>query len=253
MKELMTLSEISMKFGEMKVLNNINLQIYENRIHSIIGPNGAGKTTLFNVLCGIYKPYRGNINYLCRDITGIKPNMLPKIGISRSYQITNIFPELNVIENIRLGVQALSNKNFNFWTTPKEKDEILKKAEEICENIGLLPKALRYAYSLSHGEQRVLELGIALAANPKILLLDEPTSGMAPSEVKKMLDLILNLAGVGIAILLVEHNMRLVMAISDFISVLHQGQIIAEGLPAQISADKNVRKAYLGERIDAYS
>lgn len=235
------------EFGALVAVANVSIKVRENTIHSIIGPNGAGKTTFFNLLSGNLEPSSGRIMYNGRDITRLPLHRTAHIGIGRSFQITNIFPNLTVLENVRLACQALGSHNFRLLQHHKSFPEYEQRAWEVIKRVGLEKEALFPARTLPHGGQRKLELAIILAPDPEVLLLDEPTAGMAAEQVPELINLIRQIQQAGNkTVLLVEHNMNVVMSISDFITVIHQGQVLAEGTPAEIAANEVVQGAYLG-------
>jgi branched-chain amino acid transport system ATP-binding protein len=233
-------------FGGLMAVRDVNLRIEEGKLHSVIGPNGAGKTTLFSMLSGHLPVSKGKIFFKGRDVTGMRPDRLSHLGIGRSFQLTNVFPELTVLENVRLAVQSRTRYGFKLFHHVLGFLEFLRRAMEILEEIGLAGKAKRKASELSHGDQRVLELGISLATQPDLLLLDEPTSGMSPEETTNMMRFIRHI-GDQITVVLIEHDMKVVMAVSDRITVLNMGEVIAEGTPAEIRESPEVKKAYLGD------
>ncbi len=224
------------------------MQVLDGALHSIIGPNGAGKTTLFNLLSGNLRPTRGRVIFQGRDITGLPLHRTAHLGIGRSFQITNIFPSLTVLENVRLAAQALGGDNFKLFRHYEHFSTYIDRALEVIAQVGLGGKELVPANALPHGDKRKLELAILLAPDPKLLLLDEPTAGMASEQVPALMEAIdsIRRAG-GKTILLVEHNMNVVMHVSDFVTVMHRGRVLAEGTPAEIAADERVQQAYLGQ------
>jgi ABC-type branched-subunit amino acid transport system ATPase component/ABC-type branched-subunit amino acid transport system substrate-binding protein len=235
------------EFGALVAVANVSIKVQPNTIHSIIGPNGAGKTTFFNLLSGNLEPTSGRVFFKGRDITRLPLHRTAHLGIGRSFQITNIFPNLTVLENIRLACQALGKDNFKFLTSHRRYDRYEQRAWEVIHQVGLAKEALMLARVLPHGGQRKLELGMILAPDPEVLLLDEPTAGMAAEQVPELIELIQGIQEAGNkTVLLVEHNMNVVMSISDAITVMHQGQVLAEGTPAEIAANEVVQSAYLG-------
>lgn len=235
------------RFGALVAVDNVSIQVCANTLHSIIGPNGAGKTTLFNLLSGNLEPTNGRVYFKGRDITHQPVHRSIHMGIGRSFQITNIFSNLTVFENIRLACQALGKENFQFWRHVKNIHQYEKRTLEVLEQVGLASRAFQFARTLPHGDQRKLELGMILAPDPEVLLLDEPTAGMAAEQVPELIQLIQQIQEAGNkTVMLVEHNMNVVMSVSDKITVMHLGQVLAEGKPADISANKNVQDAYLG-------
>lgn len=243
--------DLSRHFGGLKAVEGVDLWIRSGDLHSVIGPNGAGKTTLFNLLSGSMPPTRGQIFLRGEDITGIAPHQLAHMGVGRSYQITNIFPSLTVFENVRLSAQSLGQDNFKLLTAATEFNAYEDKAHEVLEETGLAGDATTQAGNLTHGDKRKLELAILLAQDLDIWLLDEPTSGLASEQVPQFMALIDRMRKeADKTVVLVEHKMDVVMSLSDRISVMHQGQLLAEGTPDEIRNDADVRKAYLGELLD---
>lgn len=235
------------EFGALVAVANVSIKVRPGTIHSIIGPNGAGKTTFFNLLSGNLEPTSGRVVFKGRDITNLPIYRTAHLGIGRSFQITNIFPNLTVLENIRLACQALGKGNFAMMSSPHRYSQYEERARDVIRQVGLEQEALVPARTLPHGGQRKLELGIILAADPEVLLLDEPTAGMAAEQVPELIDLIRKVhEATDKTVMLVEHNMNVVMSISDRITVMHQGQVLAEGTPAEIAADEVVQSAYLG-------
>jgi len=243
--EIIKTETLTKRFGGLVAVNNVDLVIEENRLTSIIGPNGAGKTTFFNLLTGLMKPDVGKIYFMGEDITDHPPHRIAKKGIARSFQTLTIFTELSLFENVRIAVQAERGHGFEILSSINSLDEVNDRSFEIIKAIGLSGKENILAKNLSYGDKRILEIGIALASNPKLLLLDEPTSGLASRETGRMTDFIKNLAK-GLTIVLIEHDMNIVLSISDHIAVLHQGKVIAEGSPDQIKQNDEVQEAYLG-------
>lgn len=236
------------EFGALVAVADVSVQVQARSLHSIIGPNGAGKTTFFNLLSGNLVPTGGNVLFKGRDITNLPLHRTAHLGIGRSFQITNIFPNLTVLENIRLSAQALGKDNFKFFAPGRAFKKYEQRAWEVIELVGLGDKALMAARELPHGGQRKLELGMILAPDPELLLLDEPTAGMASEQVPELMALIQRIQEEGHkTVMLVEHNMNVVMSVSDKITVMHQGAVLAEGTPAEISANETVQTAYLGD------
>ena len=248
---IMETSRLRKEFGALVAVANVSIKVRPNTIHSIIGPNGAGKTTFFNLLSGNLEPTSGRVVFKGRDITHLPLHRTAHLGIGRSFQITNIFPNLTVLENIRLACQALGKDNFRLFSSHRRFHQYEERAWEVIRQVGLEKEAFLFARTLPHGGQRKLELGIILAADPEVLLLDEPTAGMAAEQVPELMDLIREVQEAGDkTVLLVEHNMNVVMSISDYITVMHQGQVLAEGTPAEIAANEVVQSAYLGGLYD---
>ena len=235
------------EFGALVAVDNVDLRVQANTVHAIIGPNGAGKTTLFNLLSNAFEPTAGKVFFEGRETTHLPAHRIAHLGIGRSFQITNLFPNLTALENARLAAQAMGRDNFRFLRTASHFKRYEGRAWEVLRQVGLEERALMLARTLPHGDQRKLELALILAPDPRLLLLDEPTAGMAAEQVPEMIGLInqIRLAG-NKTVILVEHNMSVVMNISDRITVMHQGRILAEGTPAEISANIEVQSAYLG-------
>jgi len=236
---------LTKQFGALQAVKDVNLRIEERTIHSVIGPNGAGKTTLFNTVAGTSLPTSGKIYFQGNDITNSKVYERSHIGIGRSYQVTSLFPELTVRENIRLAVQSRGNRNFSIFRNANKLRDVESQTTSILDEVGLKDIALDKAGTVSYGYQRSLEVGIALATNPILLLLDEPTSGMPPDEARRMMNLIKRVSQ-GLTVLLIEHHMEVVMTISDTITVLQQGRVIAEGRPEEVQKNESVKRVYLG-------
>lgn len=238
---------VSRNFGGLSALTDVNLGVREGTIHSIIGPNGAGKTTLFNVLSGRIPPSSGKVYFSGRPITGLKQYEVARLGIARSYQITTIFARLKVLDNLMVAAQR--RLAFNFWRAAFSYKEDVDRSMELLKTVGLERKAGLMAAQLSHGEQRYLDIAIALRTAPKLLLLDEPTAGMSPFETEETVKIIQRLSR-KLTVVLVEHKMDMIMKISDHITVLHFGRVLAEGPPAEIQANADVQRAYLGAGRD---
>jgi len=239
--------ELRKEFGALVAVNNVSIKVHQNSLHAIIGPNGAGKTTFFNLLSGNIEPTSGKVVFKGRDITHQPVHRTIHFGIGRSFQITNIFPNLTVFENVRLAAQALGRDNFKFWWASSHFKQYEERAWEVIETVGLKDRAQTLAKTLPHGAQRKLELGMILAPDSAVLLLDEPTAGMAAEQVPELIALIQSIQQKGNkTVMLVEHNMNVVMSVSDQITVMHQGGVLAEGTPSEIAANKDVQTAYLG-------
>jgi len=233
-------------FGGLTATDNLSLEVAEGEIHAVIGPNGAGKTTFVNLLSGLMKPDAGDILFEGRDITRRSAPARVRQGLARSFQITSIFRDFTVLENVMLSVQAGQGHSFRFWA-PAAKDESLRgPARELLEKVGLGDRIDVVAGNLAHGEQRQLEIAISLATHPRLLLLDEPMAGMGPEESQGMIDFLKALKG-EYTMLLIEHDMDAVFALADRITVLVYGQAIATGTPDEIRGDAAVRAAYLGD------
>jgi branched-chain amino acid transport system ATP-binding protein len=241
---LLRTERLTRAFGSLLAVDRVDLAIRTGELRSIIGPNGAGKTTFFRLISGEMAPSSGRIFFKDREITGLPQHAVVRLGIAKSYQITNVFPHLSVHENVRVAVQGHA-RTFNFWSRADRLVEVHARATALLQAVGLAAKRDGLAAHLSHGEKRHLEIGIALASEPALLLLDEPTAGMSPEETDETMRLIRELAA-GRTVILVEHKMKVVMKISDRITVLHQGQILAEGTPEEIRANERVQQTYLG-------
>jgi branched-chain amino acid transport system ATP-binding protein len=251
--ELLKVSHLTVRFGGLTAVNDVDFSIFRNEIASLIGPNGAGKTTIFHAITGFLKKSAGKVEFEDQELTHMKTHQIAERGIIRTFQITSLFPHLSVLENIRTGHhmqerEGLWDAVFNTTRKRSVEDEALARTLEILEFIGLEEKKEVMANNLPYGEQRLLEIGIALAAKPKLLLLDEPSAGLNDTETQGMKDLIKKMRAKSITILLVEHDMKLVMGISDRIIVLNFGKKIATGTPDEIRGNPEVIKAYLGER-----
>jgi len=231
-------------FGALRAVHSVNLKIGKG-VHSVIGPNGAGKTTLFNLLTGFLKPTEGKIFYLNKEITDLPPYEISQLGLARSFQITSIFPDLSVYENLRVAVQSRLKASYNFLRSFKKLKGVDEKTQEILNRVGLKDMAETSAKNLSYGLQRGLDIGISLATDPKLILLDEPTSGMDRKDSAQIIELI-SVISKRIPIVLIEHNIDAVLSISDMITVLYQGAILAEGGPSEIQKNEKVQEAYLG-------
>ena len=241
---LLQTERLTRTFGSLVAVDRVDFSVRPRELRSIIGPNGAGKTTFFRLISGELAPTGGRIRFNGKDITGLPQHVISRLGVAKSYQITNIFPHLSVLENVRVAVQS-HRLAFNFWARVERFADVREKAGDILRAVALWEKRRMLAAHLSHGEKRHLELDIALASEPALLHLDEPTAGMSPEETDETIHLIREIAS-GRTVILVEHKMKVVMKISDRITVLHQGQVLAEGSPEEIRANQRVQQTYLG-------
>jgi branched-chain amino acid transport system ATP-binding protein len=243
---LLETRELSKSFGALTAVNAANLRIEQGTLHSIIGPNGAGKTTLFNLLTGQFPPSAGQILFDGRDITGTRAHRIAHLGLARSFQRTNVFPAFSLLDNVWVAAFACSPSwRGLLWRRTDRYAEVTARARAALSDVGLAERAHHLAREISHGEQRQLELALALAAAPRVLLLDEPAAGLSPEETRRMVALVRQLKG-RYTIVLIEHKIDIIMSVSDRISVMHFGALIAEGTPAEIQRNPEVRRAYLG-------
>jgi len=234
---------LSMRFGGLTALNKVSIAVPRGEIRAIIGPNGAGKSTFFNCVTGVLEPTSGRIVFDGDDIAGLPPHRISKKAIARSYQITNILPGATVLENVRIAVQS-RHHSWSLLRHHRAYRDVIARARGVLASVGLVDKAAELAANLSHGEQRNLEIGIALATEPKLLCLDEPTAGMSVTETHATVELIRRIA-TDLTILIVEHDMEVVMGLAHTITVLHYGEVLAEGSPAAIQANPRVQEVYL--------
>jgi branched-chain amino acid transport system ATP-binding protein len=246
MTALLKTQGLTKRFEGVTAVEDVDLTVPEGLLKSIIGPNGAGKTTLFNLLSGGLDPTAGRITLAGEDITGLPPEQITRKGLARSFQITNIFTELSVLDNIRIAVQARECGGWNFFQHVETKGRYREQAVELLNRVGLDEFEHTEAGTLSHGDKRALELTLVLALDPQVLLLDEPFAGMSQFEIEELRDLLEDTAD-DYTIVLVEHNIDVVMAVSDAVAVLENGQLIADADPESISGDSRVQEAYLSE------
>lgn len=234
---------LTVRFGGLTALDNVDFAVAPGELRAVIGPNGAGKSTFFNCLTGVQRPSAGQIRFAGEDVTGLSPDRVSKKGIARSYQITNILPNATTLENARIAAQSRRH-GWSLLSHHRRYRDIIEKAEAALDLVGLLAKADVLAANLSHGEQRNLEIAIALATEPRLLCLDEPTAGMSAAETQEITELVRRIAR-NLTILIVEHDMQIVMELAQRITVLHYGRILAEGTPAEIQQDARVLEVYL--------
>jgi branched-chain amino acid transport system ATP-binding protein len=236
---------ISKRFGGFTALKDVSVAFEAGKLAAIIGPNGAGKSTFFNILSGAFPPSAGRVRFEGREIAGAPQHEFARMGIAKSFQITNVFPYLSAFENVRVAAQARIAR-YQLWRRRESLAATSERAEELLATVGLPRQRDRAAQDMAHGEQRCLEVAMALAAEPRLLLLDEPTAGMSPEETRVMMALIERLAAER-TVILVEHKMKLVMGLAERLVVLHHGELLAEGTPAEIRANDEVRRVYLGQ------
>jgi branched-chain amino acid transport system ATP-binding protein len=235
---------LSKSFGGLRAVSDLEFAACENGVTSIIGPNGAGKSTVFNLIAGTLRPDAGRVELAGRDVTGLPPHALARLGIARSFQISNLFFGLTALENVRLAAQAQVPRR-RFLARLDRDAALLARARAVLAEFGLADLAEEPAATLSHGDQRRLEIAVCMASQPRVLMLDEPTQGMSPAETRAVDALIRSLAG-RVSVVVIEHDVDLVMSISDRVIVLHQGRKLFEGTPAEVRGSSAVRDAYLG-------
>lgn len=245
---LLEIKNLIKRFGGVTATDDVSLSVAENSVHSIIGPNGAGKSTLLNQMIGAIKPDSGSITFDGKSLIGKAPHAINQSGIARVFQSPEIFPELTLLENVTIAALAARDGSFsfNFFQHPKRRAQQVAAAEQALDEVGLLALAHREAVYLSRGDKRRLELALCLAHKPRLLLLDEPTAGMSQQETHNTVELLKHLARKGMTKIVIEHDMKVVFALADEITVLHQGAVIAHGTPEEVRADQSVQEAYLG-------
>jgi branched-chain amino acid transport system ATP-binding protein len=249
-EKMLELRSVTKRFGGVVATDNVALEVVQGEVHALIGPNGAGKTTLIGQISGSLQTDVGTVRFLEKDVTALRQHQRVRLGLARSYQITSIFKRFTVLDNLALAVQARSGSSFSFWRPVAAEAALFDEARTISREIGLAERLGVMAGNLAHGEQRALEVGLALATRPRLVLLDEPMAGMGPEESQRMIALIGRIRA-GVTVLLVEHDMDAVFRLADRITVLVNGRVIARGKPAEIRADKDVRRAYLGDELAA--
>lgn len=245
MSLLLRTEKLCRSFGNLVVTRDVDLQVSRGERHALIGPNGAGKTSLVNQLGGQLNPSSGRILFKERDIAGLKAEAICRLGIARTFQKNNLFRGLSVRENVRLAVQAHRGQPYQALRSIQADRALWERSDQLLTQIGLVSGLDRRASELSYGEQRQLEIAIALASEPELLLLDEPTSGMSPAETDQMIELVRSLSS-SLALLMIEHDMKVVFSLADRVTVLHYGEVLASGTPAEIQSSARVREVYLG-------
>ena len=245
---LLQVQNVSRHFGSLVAVKDVSLTVEPGELRAVIGPNGAGKTTFFNLISGFFPPTAGRILLDGRDITRLPAHRRVAMGMARTFQITEIFPELTVFENVRIGTEVAMGYALRPWVSRAEKDEVRRRVDDTLQLVGLKPKADRLVGELAHGDQRSAEIAMALSLQPQLLLLDEPTAGMGDQETYVITQLIRRLHRTGnVTIVLIEHDMRVVFHLADMITVLDRGALLAEGTPQEIAANEGVQAAYLGK------
>jgi branched-chain amino acid transport system ATP-binding protein len=246
MTDYLQVQNIHKDFSGLKVLTGVDFAVREKQRHAVIGPNGAGKTTLFNIISGRFKASLGAILFKGQDISGTPTHVRNRQGVARSFQITNVFQELTVFENIRSGVRSRKGLRYNFFRKPDNDRQINERTEAIAEEVGLKGVMHVPVSALSYGQQRALEIGITLSTEPELILLDEPTAGMTREETGHAINMIDRVTA-GRTLVIIEHDMDVVFSLADTISVLHYGKILVSDIPEKIRNDQRVKDAYLGE------
>jgi len=247
---VLSLRNLGKRFGGVVAVDRVDLELAAGEVHALIGPNGAGKTTLIGLVAGAIPVLEGKIFFQDVDITKAKAHERVRSGLARSYQVTSIFRRFSVLDNLALAVQARSGSSFSFWRPVAGEAALFEEARAIASQVNLIDRADAIAATLAHGEQRALEVGLALATRPKLVLLDEPMAGMGPEESRRMIELIGRIRA-QVTVLLVEHDMDAVFRLADRISVMVNGRLIATGAPEAIKANRDVRNAYLGDELAA--
>ncbi len=245
-RPILQIEGLAKRFGGLQALGGVDLSVARGDFRAIIGPNGAGKSTFFNTMTGLLKPDAGRVVFEGRDVTGEPPHRLARRGVARTFQITSVFPDLTALENVQVALFAHARQNWSVW--PPARPRHVERARELLALVGLAASAESSAGTLSHGDQKRLELAIALAGEPRLLLLDEPTAGMAAQERLESIRLVHRVAReLGLSCVFTEHDMAVVFAVATHITVMHQGRVLAEGTPAEVRSHREVQQVYLGE------
>ena len=244
-RTILEVKDLYKHFGNLTAVNGINLSVDKGKRHAIIGPNGAGKTTLFNLLSGRFRPSQGQILFRGQDITGMPPYRISRLGIARSFQIINVFPQLSVFENIHAVLMSKHHIRYQFLRNLKKWKNVTEETFPLLEQIGLLDKKDVLAGFLSYGEQRALEVGLTIASDPELILLDEPTAGMSMDETRQAIKLIDRVTK-GKTLVIIEHDMEVIFSLADLITVRQYGEVVTTGAPEEIRKDERVKEAYLG-------
>jgi branched-chain amino acid transport system ATP-binding protein len=242
---LLRASGLTMEFRGFRAVDGVDLDVADGTVHALVGPNGAGKTTLFNMLTGFLTPTGGSITFDGRDITGLQPEQIAPLGIARSFQITSLFEQMTLLEHLELALASPTGLGTRFWRSQKALSRFREPAMGLLEQVGLADRSGQNAGSLAYGQKRALEMALALALDPKLLLLDEPTAGMGVEDVDRTIELVKR-SSVGRTVVFVDHNMHVVGSLADTVTVLQSGQVLAEGPYEQVRADERVITAYLG-------
>ena len=248
---ILKVENLGHSYGKYMVIQDISLTVEQGELTALIGPNGAGKTTFYNAVTGKFRPSRGRIFFNDRDVTGMPSHKLVPLGLARSFQITNIFPNLTVLENVVVPLVLHRRREYRFWRPLRKEKAVYERAGAVLEKMGLSDKAHLPASQLAYGDKRLVEMAIVLAREPRLVMLDEPTAGMNPEETDRMIRLIKELSErFGTTLFLTEHDMKVVFSIASRIFVLHQGGLLAEGGPDEIRGNPKVKEAYLGGSVD---
>ncbi|MGO4342056.1 ABC transporter ATP-binding protein [Pedococcus sp. 2YAF34] len=243
---LLETRDLTKEFRGFRAVSDVNLRVVDGTVHALVGPNGAGKTTLFNLLTGFLAPTSGEIRLGDREITGMQPEQIAHLGIARSFQITSLFDQMSVVDHVELALASPTGLGYRFWRSSKQMRQFRDRATELLDQVGLADRSGAAAGSLAYGQKRALELALALALDPKLLLLDEPTAGMGLEDVDRTIALVKKVSE-GRTVVFVDHNMHVVGSLADTVTVLQSGQVLAEGTYDQVRNDEKVITAYLGQ------